>query len=341
MKLRTLAIALLALAPIAQAQPAPTTAPGTRPADGPTFTFTENPLIRDRYTADPAALVVKDRLYLYTGHDEAKPTDNRFVMRDWRCYSTDDMKTWRDEGSPFNVAAFKWARSDAWASQVIEKGGKFYWFATVNNRADRAFAIAVGVADSPTGPFVDAMGKPLITNDMTTDTKIAWDDLDPSVIIDDDGTPYLFWGNTKCRYVKLKPSMTELDGPITDIPLPEFTEAPWIHKANGRYYLSFAHKYPETLAYATADKITGPYTFQKIILDLVPDSRTSHQAIVLFKDQWYFFYHTAALSHHEYRRSVCVEKLAYTADGSIEPIKRTGLDADRVANFPPPATKPK
>lgn len=306
---------------------------------GETFTFSENPLIRDAFTADPAAIVVGDTLYLYSGHDEAKPTDNRFIMRNWRLYSTRDMKTWTFEGTPLDLSTFKWADRDAWASQVVQKDGKFYFF-TCTHQPGQGMAIGVAVSDSPKGPFVDAIGKPLITNSMTKQVPISWDDLDPTVWIEEDGTPYLIWGNQRCKIVKLKPNMTELDGDIQVIDLPEFTEAPWIHKYQGKYYLSYAHKYPETIAYATAEKITGPYTFESVIVPLIADTRTSHQAIVEFKGNWWFFYHSAALSKHEYRRSVCVDQLEYDAGGKIKPILRTGLDASKEAHWPPPASRP-
>ena len=68
----------------------------------------------------------------------------------------------------------------------------------------RGKAIGVAVSDSPTGPFVDARGTALVTNDMTKATNISWDDIDPTVFIDDDGQAWLFWGNQKCYYAKLK-----------------------------------------------------------------------------------------------------------------------------------------
>lgn len=283
--------------------------------------FAENPVIRDRFTADPAALVYQGRVYLYTGHDEATPQDKHFVMRDWRVYSSTDLVNWKDHGSPMSARTFAWARSDAWASQVIERNGKFYWYAAVYHATINGYSIAVGVADSPAGPFKDARGSALITNDMTTDTDITWDDIDPTVFIDDDGQAYLFWGNTKCRYARLKPNMTELDGRIVNVELPKFTEAPWIHKYKGRYYLSYAYGFPEQIAYATADRITGPYTFRDVINDVIPNSPTNHQAIIEFKGKWYFFYHNAALpGGGEHRRSVCVEQLFYNPDGTIRPI---------------------
>ena len=40
-------------------------------------------------------------------------------------------------------------------------------------------AIGVAVADSPTGPFKDALGKPLFDNG-------SWDNIDPTVWMDED-----------------------------------------------------------------------------------------------------------------------------------------------------------
>ena len=63
-----------------------------------------NPVVQTIYTADPAPMVYKDTLYLYTGHDEDK--SKRYVMKDWRCYSTTDMVNWTDHGSPLSLKDF-------------------------------------------------------------------------------------------------------------------------------------------------------------------------------------------------------------------------------------------
>ena len=163
-----------------------------------------NPLFTDVYTADPAALVVGDTVFLYTGHDEAKPPKEFYEMHEWLCFSSTDMVHWSKRGSPLNVKAFKWAKDDAWASQVIERDGKFYYYAAVEHDSTHpGKAIAVAVSDNPAGLFIDARGSALITNDMTKATDISWDDIDPTVIIDK-GQAYLFWGNTKCYYANLK-----------------------------------------------------------------------------------------------------------------------------------------
>jgi arabinoxylan arabinofuranohydrolase len=203
--------------------------------------YAANPLFSDVLTADPAALVVKDKVYLYTGHDVAKDNTKFYEMHDWLVFSSNDMVTWQAHGPRLSVKDFKWAKGDAWASQIIARKGKYYWYVAVRHDDTKpGFAIGVAVGDTPLGPFKDALGKALISNDMTTDTPNDWDDIDPSVIIDDDGQAYLFWGNSKPRYVKLKKNMIEMDGPIAPISIPNFTEALWIHKHGNWYYLSYA-----------------------------------------------------------------------------------------------------
>src|SRR3954467_2073899 len=59
--------------------------------DAPGAAAGSNPIIRDRFTADPAPLVVGDTLYLYVGHDEAQ-RDEMFNMREWLGDATADMK---------------------------------------------------------------------------------------------------------------------------------------------------------------------------------------------------------------------------------------------------------
>ncbi|MEN2414441.1 glycoside hydrolase family 43 protein [Flavobacterium mesophilum] len=284
-----------------------------------------NPIIKDQYTGDPAALVYKDKVYLYAGHDEAPNDFNFYKMNEWVVYSSSDMKKWESHPVPLKVTDFKWAKSDAWASQVIERNGKFYWFVTVEHGTIPGKAIGVAVSDSPIGPFKDALGKALITNDMTKFTDISWDDIDPTVYIDNDGQAYLFWGNTSCHYAKLKENMTEIDGEIHHIDLPHYTEAPWIHKHKDWYYLSYAYEFPEKIAYAMSKSITGPWEFKGILNELAGNSNTNHQAIIDFKGQSYFIYHNGASQPHggSFRRSVCVDKLFYNKDGTMKRVVMT------------------
>ena len=284
-----------------------------------------NPVIKGKYTGDPAALVYKDKVYLYAGHDEAPNDFNFYKMNEWLVYSSSDMVNWQEHPVPLKVTDFTWAKSDAWAAQVIERNGKFYWYVTVEHGTIPGKSIGVAVSDSPTGPFKDALGKAIITNDMTTKTSISWDDIDPTVMIDDDGQAYLFWGNTVCHYAKLKANMVELDGPIQTISLPNFTEAPWIHKKKDWYYLSYAYQFPEKIAYAMSKSINGPWEYKGILNEIAGNSNTNHQSIIEFKGKDYFIYHNGATQPNggSFRRSVCIDRLYYNEDGTLKRVIMT------------------
>ncbi|MFA9388557.1 MAG: glycoside hydrolase family 43 protein [Prolixibacteraceae bacterium] len=290
-----------------------------------------NPLFKDVYTADPAALVHNGKVYLYAGHDECPDRENRYVMNEWLIYSSEDMVNWIKH-EPFSTKAFEWAKGAAWASQVIEKDGKFWWYVTVEHGSIHGKSIGVAVSDSPLGPFKDARGSAIITNDMTTDVKISWDDIDPTVFQDADGQVYLFWGNTQCYYVKMKDNMIDFDGEIQKVEgLPHFTEAPWIHKREGWYYLSYAYQFPEKTAYAMSKSIEGPWEFKGILNEVAGNSNTNHQAIIEFKGKDYFIYHTGGLQPHgsSFRRSVCIDYLYYNPDGTMKRVVMTteGIEA--------------
>jgi GH43 family beta-xylosidase len=287
-----------------------------------------NPVITNLFTADPAALVHQGRVYLYTGHDIAPDNRGSYRMDDWLCFSSTNMVDWEDHGSPLAARDFAWAKGDAWASQVVEHEGRFYWYAAVEHATKRGKAIGVAVADNPKGPFKDARGSALVSNDMTTAARISWDDIDPTVWIDGDGQAYLYWGNQKCYYARLKSNLIELDGPIQVIPddqVKGFTEAPWIHKRGDLYYLTYATGFPEKVAYATSSKVTGPWEYRGLLAEIAGNSNTIHQSIIEFMGRWYFFYHNGGIqtTGGSYRRSVCIDYLDYNADGTLKRIVQT------------------
>jgi arabinoxylan arabinofuranohydrolase len=294
-----------------------------------------NPIIRDKFTADPAPLVVGDTLYLYVGHDQAAD-GVMFDMRDWLVYSTRDMKTWTEHGPIMKATDFKWAKGDAWASQAIEKNGKFYFYASVaHNDTHPGMSIAVAVSDKPTGPFVDARGSALVTDAMTPKGPHNWEDIDPTVFTDDDGTSWLAWGNVNCYIAKLKPNMIDIDGPIREITPPHFVEGPWLHKRGKLYYLSYASMDSKTqsaehVSYSTAPSITGPWTYRGLLTGPAKNGFTIHPGIAKFKENWYLFLHNATLQIGDMkgadgRRAVTVEHLQYNSDGTMKPVVQTEL----------------
>ncbi|MHA7964848.1 family 43 glycosylhydrolase [Paenibacillus sp. CAU 1782] len=299
----------------------------------------DNPVVQTIYTADPAPIVYNDTVYLYTGHDLDIAT-NSYKMFDWRVFSTTDMVNWTDHGAVLDVTAFSWANQtqDANASHVIHRNGKFYYFVSVASAIPGKGGIALGVAvaDSPTGPFVDAIGAPLVTNDMTKYAAHSWDDLDPAVFIDDDGQAYLYWGNNALYYAKLNEDMISLDGPITAVPLtteafgPDFEEAPWVYKRDGLYYLIYASGFPESIHYSTSDSPTGPWSYRGVIMPRQGGSSTNHPGIIEYKGESYFFYHNDSLpGGGSYKRSVAVERFSYNADGTIPTFGMTTAGIDK------------
>ncbi|SCG72624.1 Cellulose binding domain-containing protein [Micromonospora humi] len=306
----------------------------------PAMARADNPIVQTIYTADPAPLVYNGRVYLYTGHDEDNST--WFTMKEWRVYSSDDMVNWTDHGSPLSLATFSWAKQDAWAGQAVYRNGKFYWYVPMVVRATGQMGIGVAVSDSPTGPFRDAIGRPLVSNG----------EIDPTVFIDDDGQAYLYWGNPRLWYVKLNADMTSYSGSPTQIPLTTagfgtrtgdanrptlYEEGPWVYKRNNLYYNVFAAKCcSEFLAYSTAPGPTGPWTYRGTVMPTQGSSFTNHPGIVDYKGNSYLFYHNGALpGGGGFTRSVAVEKFTYGADGSIPTISMTTNGAPQVGTLNP------
>ena len=294
----------------------------TEKGDRYVFKSKGNPIIQHHYTADPAALVQGDTLWMYVGHDFAGG-QRGYVMKDWLVYSTTDMKTWTEYPVPLKIEDFSWAKSgDAFAGHVAERNGKYYWYISTNWTG-----IGVAVADRPEGPFKDALGKPLLTNKDCFASTHSWACIDPAIFIDDDGTPWIFWGNRECYFAKLKDNMIEIDGEIKQVNFDgfSFTEAPWIHKYKGKYYLTYATEFPEKIAYAMSDNIQGPYEYKGILNEIAGNSNTNHQSVVEYKGKWYFLYHNGGIQTDggSYSRSVCVDLLEYNDDGTIKRITMT------------------
>lgn len=309
----------------------------------------ENPLVQTCYTTDPAPMVSGDRLYLYTGHDEDGA--DFFWMQEWRVYSTDDMVNWTDHGSPLAIEDFSWGDDRAWAPQTIERNGKFYFYVPLHSKLTGAMAIGVAVGDTPTGPFKDAIGKPLADGN--------WAYIDPTVFIDDDGQAYLYWGNPEIYYVKLNEDMISYEGEVQKMEMTvegfgkgkevamepgkeyrtTYTEGPWIMKRNGKYYMIYAAGgIPEHIAYSVSDTPVGPWKYMGVIMPQSDstNSFTNHPAVMDFKGKSYFFYHTGNLpGGGGFARSVAAEPFEYNADGTFPTIVPTKEGAPAAGTLDP------
>ena len=221
-------------------------------------------------------------------------------------------------------------------------------------------AIGVAVSDSPTGPFRDAIGKPLFENG-------SWDHIDPTVLIDDDGQAWLMWGNPQCYYLKLNEDMVSYSGELGLLDMTEeafggpimskrekgkqykdsYVEGPWIRKVdNKKYKVDSSKAYqliyaaggvPEHISYSTAPSPAGPWKYAGEIMPLCnTNSFTNHSGVADYKGHSYFFYHTGKLPQGGgFGRSVAVEEFKYNADGSFPTIMPTDEGVKPVGTFNP------
>jgi arabinoxylan arabinofuranohydrolase len=285
--------------------------------------YADNPVVQTVFTADPAPMVYNGTLYLYTSHDEDSAS-NTFVMKDWRCYSTTDMVNWVDQGVILNTQQVTWSNGgSAYAGQCVARNGKFYWYFPTTS-SDGQFCIGVAVSSSPTGTFTD-IGHPLVPANLTTaPSQHSWEDIDPTVFVDDDGQAYLYWGNNMCYWVKLNSDMISYSGTPTSIALttaafgPDYEEAPWLWKHNGLYYLAYVSSIPESIQYSTSSSPTGPWTYKGCIMPVQSGSNGNHPGIIDYNGKTYFFGFNQGLTNSgTYKRSVCVKQFTYNSDGTI------------------------
>ena len=318
--------------------------------------WVRNPIVQTIYSTDPAPMVYGDRMYVYTGHDEAGA--DFFWMYDWHVYSSADMVNWTDHGTPLGLGSFTWADDRAWAPQCIERDGKFYWYVCAHSNLSGGMAIGVAVGDTPTGPFRDAIGKPLFDNGQ-------WDNIDPTVMVDDDGQAWIFWGNPAIHYARLNRDMISFDGEVKIVNQTEegfgspspgerkrdvkykdcYTEGPWIMKSptpnpseGGEYFLLYAAGgIPEHIAYSSALSPEGPWTYRgEIMPQENTGSFTNHCGVATLKGHNYFFYHTGKLpGGGGFGRSVAVEEFDYNADGSFPIIHHTDEGVKPIGTLDP------
>ena len=286
----------------------------------------QNPIIMNQFTADPAARVFGDRVYLYPSHDiPAKEGHGRagwFCMEDYHVFSSENLTDWTDHGIILSQNNVRWADSTTysmWAPDCIFRNKKYYFYFPAiakDTSYGRGFSIGVAVSEKPAGPFITQAG-PI--------RKVHG--IDPCVFIDKDGQVYLYWALGKIYVAKLKDNMQELASEpriISGLPDKGLIEGPFLFERNGIYYLTYPHvsNTIERLEYATADNPMGPFEFKGIIMDESPmGCWTNQQSIIKFRDQWYLFYHQNDLSpNFDKNRSVRIDSLFFNADGTIRKV---------------------
>jgi hypothetical protein len=300
--------------------------------------FATNPLIMDQFTADPTARVFDGKIYVYPSHDIKAPPEYKgkpdwFVMEDYHVFSSNNLTDWKDHGMIVSQTGVEWADPTAyamWAPDCVFKDGKYYFYfpaiAKSDGKTDGAkdskrpeFRIGVAVSDKPDGPF-----KPLPTYIQGVKG------IDPNVLIDKDGTAYLYYSLDKIYVAKLKPNMTEIEGEavvIDNLPTQGLLEGPFVFERKGTYYLTYPHveNKIERLEYATSNSPMGPFKQAGVILDESESGCwTVHHSILDWQGQSYLFYHDRDLSPaFDKNRSIRADKLFFNPDGTIQKVKPT------------------
>ena len=307
----------------------------------PLLAVAQNPVIRDQFSADPTARVFNDKVYLYPSHDIMPPEGQRqdwFCMEDYHVFSSENLTDWTDHGVIVTQNKVPWVRPDSysmWAPDCVYRNGKYYFYFPSAPAAGKGFGFGIGVAiaDSPEGPFIPE-----------PEPIKGISGIDPCVLQASDGNAYIFWGAGRCA--KLKPNMKEIadDTPtekvkwgerefemkgvncLKDLPNRQ-AEGPFAFEYNGNYYLTYPYvrENTEVLGYAMSKNPMGPYEYKGLIMAEHDNGCwTNHHSIINYKGQWYLFYHRNHFSpRDDKRRSVCIEKLYFNPDGTIQEVKPT------------------
>ncbi|MEW2117200.1 family 43 glycosylhydrolase [Streptomyces sp. NPDC005474] len=272
------------------------------------------------FTADPDIVRFGDTYYIY-------PTTDGFANwsgTQFKAYSSKDLVHWTDHGVILDLGPdISWADSRAWAPTMTAKNGKYYFYYSADTN------IGVAVSDSPTGPFTDPLGKPLIARGAYSGQMI-----DPAVFTDDDGQSYLYWGNGRAYVVPLNDDMVSFDASkVTEITTSGFREGSFVIKRQGTYYFMWSENDTRDenyrVAYATGPSPTGPWTNRGVILekDLALGIKgPGHHSVVQVPgtDDWYIAYHRFAIPGGDgTHRETTVDKLEFDADGLIKKVVPT------------------
>lgn len=298
-----------------------------KPSDG--KLTSGNPVFPGWY-ADPEGAVFDNEYWIYPTYSAAY--DKQIFMD---AFSSHDLVHWKKHPKVLSKKDIGWLRYALWAPAVIQANGKYYFFFSANDikNNNELGGIGVAVADNPSGPFKDALGRPLIDKIVNGAQPI-----DQFVFKDDDGQYYMYYGGWgHCNMVKMAPDLLSIvpfaDGTIYKEVTPEnYVEGPFMMKHNGKYYFMWSEGGwggPDyKVAYAIADSPFGPFKREREILqqDVNIATGAGHHSVVkgAGTDEWYMIYHRRPLEETDANsRATCIDRMYFDKDGKILPVKMT------------------
>ncbi|MEN8825422.1 MAG: family 43 glycosylhydrolase [Wenyingzhuangia sp.] len=302
----------------------------------PFLLMSQNPIVPNQGLNDPHVHIFKDTAYVYASHD--KSIDNkRFIMEDWWVWSSPDLVNWTYQntlkpeqtyiGKPFE---------GCWATDVASRNGKYYWYFSEKNRQ-----AGVVVGNTPTGPWKDLLGKPLLSEELT-----PTDEYD-MVLFEEDGEHYIIFGVWDYYIAKLNDDMISLAespkkieilnprGPYNQDGLnPErpTDDKPFVHKYKDKYYLSWG------CFYAMSDYLYGPYKYKGTVITQESfaegyDAPTwpngflqgRHGSFFEWHNQWYYAYCDISQTGNRWFRDTFISYVHYRENGEMNPIRIDGI----------------
>lgn len=282
-------------------------------------THTGSPLFAGWY-ADPEIHVFEGRYFIYPTFSDDYEKQTFF-----EAWSSADLADWRCEGRILDFVDVPWSgHRAAWAPSVAERNGKYYFYFSAGD----GNGLGVAVADHPTGPFHDALGRPLIA-----EYHHGAQPIDAHVFQDDDGQAYLYYGGwSHAVVVKLGADMTSVEGEFHEITPPGYVEGPFMFKRSGAYYFMWSEggwgDSTYGVAYGRADNPWGPFPREGVVLQSNPavGNGAGHHSLlnVPGTDEWYIVYHRRPIDQtHANHRVVCIDHLRFSDTGEILPVRLT------------------
>ena len=287
-----------------------------------------NPVFPGWY-ADPEVAVFGKQYWIYPTYSDKF---EKQVYMD--AFSSPDLVTWTKQPRIIDTTAVKWAKRAMWAPSVIEKDGKYFLFFGANDVHEGEIGgIGVAVADKPSGPFRDYLGKPLIGQ-----IHNGAQPIDQFVFKDKDGQYYMIYGGWgHCNIAKLNADFrgfTPFDDGTTfrEITPKGYVEGPMMFVRKGKYYFMWSEGNwtgPDySVAYAVADSPFGPFERAGKILQQDPTVATGagHHSILTIpkSDEWYIVYHRRPLTETDgNHRETCIDRMEFDEKGAIKPVRIT------------------
>ena len=281
-----------------------------------------NPVVEGVGLTDPKIRIYDNHAYLYATHD-AVPGSKRFIMKDWWVWASDDLVNWKLVSvlKP-EQTYYKKPENSCWATDAIRHNGHYYFYFSRGSKE-----IGVVESDSPSGPWHDPLGKPLIAAGSTPTTA-----RDPAILQTPDGATYIVFGCWDYYIARLNDDMVSLAETPRKLEVSpkmgpygpgKLDDKPFLFERNGKYYLSWG------CYYAISDNLYGPYKYVDTIIhkDRVEPifqkglTFDRHGSFFELYNQWYFICNDQSWpgSCAHYRDSV-MSYVHFRDNGEIEPI---------------------